>query len=139
MKPTKIVVFCGSSKFCDVMAVCAWLVEKHESAITMGLHLLPYWYCTEAESHLAEAEGIADQMDELHLRKIDLATEVFVVNINDYIGESTAREIRYAEKKGIKLRWYMTDPIGDEANQMLLDFIEKEANAPTPTRPKPPE
>lgn len=127
----KIVVFCGSSKFCDVMAVCAWLVEKHENAITMGLHLLPYWY-TDVENHLAEAEGVADQMDELHLRKIDLATEVFVINVNDYIGESTAREIQYAQDKGLKLRWYMTDPIGDEANQMLLDFIKKEKELDIP-------
>jgi len=121
----KIVVFCGSSRFTDVMAVCAWLVEKHENAITMGLHLLPYWY-TDVEDHIAEHEGVADQMDEIHLRKIDLATEVFVINIDDYIGESTAREIRYAKDRGVKLRWYMTDPIGELASKAFLDYIERE-------------
>ncbi len=120
----KIVVFCGSSKFCDVMAVCAWLVEKHENAITMGLHLLPYWY-TDAEDHLAEHEGVADQMDELHLRKIDLATEVFVINFDDYIGESTARETKYAKDRGLKIRWYTSDYIGDMAAKALLDYAKK--------------
>jgi hypothetical protein len=37
----KIVVLCGSSKFVDIMAVCAWLIERDEQAMTMGLHLLP--------------------------------------------------------------------------------------------------
>ena len=35
-------------------------------------------------------------LDELHLRKIDLADRVLVVNPGGYVGESTAREIAYA-------------------------------------------
>ncbi|KKK90129.1 hypothetical protein LCGC14_2726140, partial [marine sediment metagenome] len=45
----KVIVLCGSSRFCDLMAVCAWLLEKEEKAITMGLHLLPQWYCHEED------------------------------------------------------------------------------------------
>jgi len=44
-------------------------------------------------------------MDELHLRKIDLADEVFIVNVDGYIGESTAREIEYAKKQGKTVRF----------------------------------
>lgn len=44
MNNPKIVVLCGSSRFTDRMSVCAWLIEKQENAITMGLHLLPVWY-----------------------------------------------------------------------------------------------
>ena len=43
-------------------------------------------------------------LDALHLRKIDLADWVLVINPGGYIGESTAREIRYArqmEKTGL--------------------------------------
>lgn len=36
-------------------------------------------------------------LDVLHLRKIDLADAVFVVDPGGYIGESTSREIAYAE------------------------------------------
>ena len=40
-----------------------------------------------------------------HLRKIDLADEIFVINVGGYIGESTRREIAYAEKTGKKVRY----------------------------------
>ena len=41
----------------------------------------------------------------MHLRKIDLADEIFVVNVNGYIGESTRREIAYAQKMGKKVNY----------------------------------
>lgn len=44
----KVITICGSSRFVDVMAVCAWLLERDERAITLGLHLLPRWYTTKA-------------------------------------------------------------------------------------------
>lgn len=118
---TKTVVLCGSSKFCQIMAVCAWYIEKYENAISMGLHLLPSWY-PEIDSipdHLAEFEGVAEQMDNLHLRKIDLCDEIFVVNYNDYIGESTKREIAYAQKNGKNVRWFTNDEIGEMVNKLI--------------------
>lgn len=39
-------------------------------------------------------------LGELHLRKIDLADRVVVVNRGDYFGESTMREIAYATAAG---------------------------------------
>jgi hypothetical protein len=39
-------------------------------------------------------------LDMLHLRKIDISDEIFVVNVNGYIGESTKREIEYAILNG---------------------------------------
>lgn len=104
----KIMCFCGSSRFVDLMAVLMWEFEK-EGYICMGLHLLPQWY-SPATDHQAEAEGIAKQMDELHLRKIDLADIVFIVNKDGYIGESTKREIAYAERNGKRIR-YLEDVI----------------------------
>jgi hypothetical protein len=114
----KIVVLCGSSRFADVMGVCAWFIERDEHAITMGIHLLPWWYRPpglEAGAqwdHAAELEGCAAAMDELHLRKIDLADQVFVVDVNGYVGESTAREVAYAESKGIPVRRFTLEPLG---------------------------
>lgn len=43
---------------------------------------------------------LKEMLDELHLRKIDLADEVFVLNVDGYIGESTRKEIEYAELNG---------------------------------------
>ena len=39
-------------------------------------------------------------LDALHLRKIDLADRILVVNPGGYIGESTTREIGYARSTG---------------------------------------
>ena len=44
-------------------------------------------------------------LDDMHLRKIDLADEIFVINVGGYIGESTRREIAYAEKIGKKINY----------------------------------
>lgn len=46
-----------------------------------------------------DAEAKA-RLDDLHLRKIDLSDRVLVLNVGDYIGESTQREIAYALKAG---------------------------------------
>lgn len=108
------------------MAVAAWLVEREEKAITMGLHLLPAWYRSPSgelpEHHLAEHEGCSAEMDELHLRKIDLCDEVFIVNYEDYIGTSTRSEICYAISKGKPVRYYNDDPIGRKVDDLIPPF-----------------
>lgn len=115
----KIVVLCGSSKFVDIMAVAEWFIERDELAITMGLNLLPQWYPDVPSDHLAEHEKCAELMDELHLRKIDLADEIFVVDWDGYIGESTSREIAYAKNLGKHIRYFSSDIIG----QMVFELI----------------
>ena len=107
------------------MAVCAWLIEKNENAIAMGLHLLPTWYPDCPEHHLAEHEGVAKQMDALHLRKIDLSDEIFVVDWDHYIGSSTSNEIAHAVKIGKPVRYFMADPIGVEVLEMVKTFGER--------------
>jgi hypothetical protein len=127
----KMIVLCGSSRFCDIMAVCAWLLEKEEGAIAMGLHLLPVWYRSPTKElpdhHLAEHEGVADAMDQLHLRKIDLADEIFVVNKEFYIGDSTRNEIKYAESKGLPVRYYTDDYIGGKVYEIIETFLKEKS------------
>ncbi len=99
----KIICLCGSTRFIETFAVLSWEFEK-EGAICLGLHYLPSSYTT-AKDHLAEAEGVKEHFDNLHKRKIDLADEIFVININGYIGESTRSEIDYATKLGKVIRY----------------------------------
>ena len=122
----KIVTMCGSSRFVDIMAVCAWLIERDEHAITMGLHLLPLWYEGDIPDHLAEHEGVADEMDELHFRKIDISHEIFVVNKDDYIGESTRKEIECAQASKKNIRWYSHDPVGDKVREIISKFLNEQ-------------
>jgi hypothetical protein len=45
------------------------------------------------------------RLDELHLRKIDLADEVLFLNRGGYLGESSLRELAYAKKQGKVIRF----------------------------------
>ena len=125
MQKPKIVVICGSSKFVELMAVCEWLIERDEHAITMGLSLLPAWYPDCPSGHLAEQEGCAKEMDELHLRKIDLADEIFVVDWSNYIGESTSNEIKYAETHGKGVRYFTKDFVGQQVYNIIKEKEEE--------------
>lgn len=53
-----------------------------------------------------EYDRIKSMLDELHLRKIDMADEVLILNVGQYIGESTARELAYARKLGKVVRYW---------------------------------
>jgi hypothetical protein len=109
MPRPKIICLIGSSRFADLEAVMKWEFEK-QGYICVGMHLLPDWYF-EAKAidatggHLAEKEDCAHIMDELHLRKIDLADKVFCINHGGYIGERTRFEINYAKENGKPVKY----------------------------------
>lgn len=41
----------------------------------------------------------------MHKRKIDMSDEIFVINVDGYIGDSTRSEIEYAKLCGKKIRF----------------------------------
>jgi len=89
----EIVCLCGSTRFMDWFNEVGWLLTmegKIVLSVGVSKHLPP--------DHGGEAMGpeVAARLDELHLRKIDLADRIFVLNVDGYIGESTRREIEYA-------------------------------------------
>ncbi len=45
----------------------------------------------------------------MHKRKIDMADEIFVINVGGYICDSTRSEILYAAEKGMTIQ-YLEDP-----------------------------
>ena len=44
-------------------------------------------------------------LNDMHKRKIDMADEIFVINVGGYIGSSTRSEIEYAEAHGKKVNY----------------------------------
>jgi hypothetical protein len=52
-----------------------------------------------------EYDRVKTMLDELHMRKIDLADEVLILNVGGYIGESTARELAYARERSKVIRF----------------------------------
>ena len=45
-------------------------------------------------------------LDDMHKRKIDMADEIFVIDVDGYIGESTRSEIDYAKNNHKVIRYY---------------------------------
>jgi len=95
----KVVCFCGSTRFAEWFMIKRWELEK-QGIITLGINILPDGYFKNENHHGAEQEGVKHILDELHKRKIDLSDEVFVLNVNGYIGDSTRSEIEYANSIG---------------------------------------
>ena len=111
MKPT-VVCICGSTRFADLHAIKRWELEKTGEHICLMINYLPEWYAKQEfgfnngkNDHFGEAMGIKDILDELHFRKIDMCDEVFVINKDGYIGDSTRSEIEYAKKLGKKINY----------------------------------
>ena len=122
-KPT-IVCLCGSTKFVDLYnEYRKTFTLKGEIVLTIEL-VLPQ---SEREDPQHSNFEVKKMLDELHLRKIDLSDYIFVINKNGYIGESTAHEIAYAQKKG-KLISFL-EPLTPEkqielANMLIPDEIK---------------
>ena len=85
----EIVCLCGSTRF-----VAELRAVNRELTLAGVIVVAP----TEAGEVITEEEKAA--LDAIHLRKIDLADRVLVVNPGGYIGESTSREIAYARASG---------------------------------------
>ncbi len=103
-RPT-IVCLCGSTRFVKAFA------EANLSETLAGRIVLTLGSETKSDAELfaglaeRDVAEIQSKLAWLHLRKIDLADEILVLNVGGYIGDSTRREIAYAEKCGKKIRW----------------------------------
>ena len=100
-----IVCFCGSTRFMDAFHEAGWQLTLE------GRIVLSIGVCKHAEHHGGEALGqhVAERLDELHLRKIDLAEWVFILNVDGYIGDSTRRELEYAKSQGKRITFLEED------------------------------
>lgn len=98
IKGYKIITLCGSTKFKDdFMRVQKELTLAGNIVISVGL----FGHSGDNEVWENMDEGTKTKtkimLDDMHKRKIDLSDEIFVINKNGYIGESTKSEIEYAK------------------------------------------
>lgn len=92
-----VVCLCGSVRFADAFKA-ARESETLAGKIVVGPEVL--------DTSLSHSTGPVKQgLDALHLWKIDLADEILVLNVGGYTGDSTKREIAYAERTGKFVRW----------------------------------
>lgn len=95
----KVITLCGSTKFKDeFFREQKRLTLEGNIVISVGLF-----------GHSGDNEVWTDDtkimLDDMHKRKIDMADEIFVINKNGYIGESTKSEIEYAKKRNKKVNY----------------------------------
>lgn len=99
MAKPPIVCLCGSTRFIDAFHQANYrLTMQGHIVLSVGFspNAAPGMHGGEVDC--TPAEKIA--LDELHLRKIDLADYVFVLNVGGYVGESTSNEIVYDKEQG---------------------------------------
>ena len=98
-----VITLCGSTRFKDeFMKAQKRLTLEGNIVISVGL----FGHSGDDE---VWTDGTKEMLDDMHLRKIDLADEIFVVNVGGYIGSSTRSEIEYAMSTGKTVR-YLESP-----------------------------
>lgn len=85
----EIVCICGSLRFVNEMRTV-----NRELTLAGVIVLAP----SELDENPTDEQKAV--LDALHLRKIDLADRVLIVNPGGYVGESTRREVAYARAAG---------------------------------------
>lgn len=94
----KVITLCGSTKFKEeYLDAQKRLTLEGNIVISVGL----FGHSGDNE---VWSEGTKAMLDDMHKRKIDMADEIFVINVGGYIGDSTRSEIEYAKStgKGVK-------------------------------------
>jgi len=112
---SNIVCLCGSTKFRKAFE-SANLTETLKGNIVLSVG------CFMHHDSIIITPEEKEKLDELHLRKIDLADEILVINQGNYIGLSTTNEIKYAQSQKKPVRYMFTE----QANS--LDCSQKAAH-----------
>ena len=95
----KVITLCGSTKFKDdFMREQKRLSLEGNIVISVGM----FGHSGDNE---VWSDGVKEMLDDMHKRKIDMADEIFVINVGGYIGESTRSEIAYAKSQGIAVKY----------------------------------
>ena len=95
----KIVCLCGSTRFKKEFE------EANKEETLLGNIVLSVGVFGHSDGIKLE-EHQKKELDNLHLKKIDISDEILVLNVDGYIGSSTKSEIKYAEFTGKKIRYY---------------------------------
>ncbi len=95
----KVITLCGSTRFKDAfMDAQKRLTLEGNIVISVGM----FGHSGDSEVWRSSTK---EMLDDMHKRKIDMADEIFVINVGGYIGLSTRSEIEYAHSTGKPVRY----------------------------------
>ena len=84
----KVITICGSLKNQNIM------MEEAQKLTMEGNCVLTPTYPTIKDYKISQEE--MNNLKESHLKRIELSDAIYVLNVDNYIGESTSIEIDYA-------------------------------------------
>jgi len=124
--PPVIVCLCGSTRFSKAFQdaqLRETLVGK--IVLTIGCNMRSDFvlsYITEIFGQMKQEEldEIKRKLDELHLRKIDIADEVLILDVDGNIGKSTTSELNYARTQGKRIRFLSREQKGEKPEELHI-------------------
>lgn len=96
----KVITLCGSTKFKTQF-------EETVKELTLQGNIVISVGCFgHSGDNEVWTDEVKEMLDDMHKRKILMANEIYVIDVDGYIGESTRSEIEFAESKNIPIRYY---------------------------------
>ena len=115
----KVITLCGSTRFKDEFFEAQKRLTL-EGNIVISVGLFGHSGDNEVWENMDEGTltKTKEMLDDMHKRKIDMADEIYVINVGGYIGESTRSEIAYAEAHGKPVRYLEPKDSPKETQQL---------------------
>ncbi len=92
----KVITLCGNAKFKE-----EFLMMQQKLTLEGNIILLPVFF----DKATVIANDKYPMLKDMHIKRIDMSDEIFVINKNGYIGSSTKLEIEYAQKTDKKVNY----------------------------------
>jgi len=94
-----VITLCGSTRFKEQF------MEAQKRLTLAGYIVISVGLFGHSGDDEVWTEGTKEMLDDMHKRKIDMADEIYVINVGGYIGQSTRSEIEYALAHGKKVSY----------------------------------
>src|SRR5688500_13435618 len=108
----KVITLCGSTKFeAEFAEVNQQLTMEGCVVISLGMFSLPDLPDYDWATDTSDLKG---RLGLVHFHKIRMADEVYIVDPGGYVGDSTRREIAYAESLGKPVRYLSRERLGHD-------------------------
>lgn len=116
----KVITLCGSTKFKNEF------LETQKKLTLDGNIVISVGLFGHSGDNEVWANNTKPMLDDMHKAKIDMADEIFVINVNGYIGDSTKSEIEHAKQKGKTIRYLEDEKIICDHNWELTNIFTNE-------------
>lgn len=95
----KTYTICGSMRFAKEMKEIAYYLETKK-----GYNVLQ---CIYIEKNIMLNQDELSRLEEAHYKKIDLSDGIYVINIDNYLGDSVKKEIEYARRHNKEIIYHV--------------------------------